>query len=286
MGMIAPRCELTVQSRDENDTRTTITLERAKVIGRAPECDVCLHSRSVSARHATVRWHDGTLEVMDLGSSYGTFVDDVRIDSWAPVTAESVVWTGDVSLRFVLVWAPIPTPIYFTSSNIRSAFTISGDSDSLTPRELVDFPAIAPFLPIRFQRSEGAISAVVDGADVVHYFEDGRLKLGSVELALVADDDSMASLMAPVSSSRHAEEGLESVTPPMKATTEQVAGANAGQGMGGTDVESEPAAEPSQPGLGVPNDTLRGRAGVDWLMLLMGIAALIALGAFAAWILQ
>lgn len=45
------------------------------IVGRTPECDVRLDHRSVSARHAQVTpLADGRLEVVDLGSSNGTFV--------------------------------------------------------------------------------------------------------------------------------------------------------------------------------------------------------------------
>jgi hypothetical protein len=281
--MMAPRCELTLQGSDEKARRTTITLERAKVIGRDAACDIRLDSRSVSSRHASVRWSDGRLEVRDLGSSFGTFEGKSRIDDWTVVASGAVVWIGDTSLRFDLVWSPIPTPVYFTSSQLRSAFTIAGDSDLLSRRDLVDFPDLQLFLPLRFVRMEGAITSVLDGNGAVHAFESGRLTLGTVELALLADDDSMASLLAPISSTP-AESELPShgraalVSARLAEQSIQVSVADV------ADVEPIATERPVLDET-VPKGTPSSRTGVDWSMVLMGIAVLIALGAFAAWIL-
>lgn len=42
------------------------------MIGRADECDVCLHDTTISRQHARLRFRDGVWVVQDLGSKNGT----------------------------------------------------------------------------------------------------------------------------------------------------------------------------------------------------------------------
>jgi hypothetical protein len=49
------------------------------VIGRLPECEVCLGDTNVSRRHAQVALDAGDVVVTDLGSTNGTFVNGRRI---------------------------------------------------------------------------------------------------------------------------------------------------------------------------------------------------------------
>ncbi|WP_322818422.1 FhaA domain-containing protein [Tepidiforma sp.] len=50
------------------------------IIGRGPEADLVLADLSVSRRHAEIRLRsDGALEIRDLGSRNGTFLDGTRI---------------------------------------------------------------------------------------------------------------------------------------------------------------------------------------------------------------
>ena len=57
--------------------------------GRDPGCDVVISEATVSRRHAEVKWDGHELVVEDLGSSGGTFVNDVRVQ-------HAVVQPGDV----------------------------------------------------------------------------------------------------------------------------------------------------------------------------------------------
>ena len=64
------------------------------MIGRQREVEVSLDSAAVSRRHARVTWEDGTVFVEDLGSSNGTFVDDVRITRKTRLLAGSILRVG------------------------------------------------------------------------------------------------------------------------------------------------------------------------------------------------
>jgi hypothetical protein len=57
----------------------TIEVENELVIGRQ-ESDVTIDDLELSQRHAVVRRHANRLQVEDLGSSNGTFVDGTRIE--------------------------------------------------------------------------------------------------------------------------------------------------------------------------------------------------------------
>ena len=66
------------------------------IVGRAPESDLQLESRSVSWRHASMKWDErrGGILITDLDSRNGTFVNDNRL-----LNTSSPLGFGDV-LRF------------------------------------------------------------------------------------------------------------------------------------------------------------------------------------------
>lgn len=69
------------------------------VVGRSPDCDVVLDDGSVSARHARLRWDADHVEVEDLGSANGTFVDG-RMIARARVRPGDELVLGRVSLSW------------------------------------------------------------------------------------------------------------------------------------------------------------------------------------------
>lgn len=71
-------------------------------IGRQPECTVFLDVPSVSRRHAEIRCDNGVrLEVIDLGSTNGTFVNGTRIKTATPIFGGDVIHFGDHEFRLV-----------------------------------------------------------------------------------------------------------------------------------------------------------------------------------------
>jgi predicted component of type VI protein secretion system len=51
------------------------------VIGRAPECDISVPADEMSRRHAMVKPTPDGLQVEDLGSSNGTFINNKRVQT-------------------------------------------------------------------------------------------------------------------------------------------------------------------------------------------------------------
>ncbi|MDX6653375.1 MAG: hypothetical protein QOH18_67, partial [Solirubrobacterales bacterium] len=60
---------------------STFAVERRVVIGSDPSCDISLDDPEVAEEHASLRVHDGALEIRDLGSESGTFVNARRISA-------------------------------------------------------------------------------------------------------------------------------------------------------------------------------------------------------------
>lgn len=48
-------------------------------LGRAPECDICIDSRGISRRHARLRPLDYGVEIEDLKSTNGTYLNGQRV---------------------------------------------------------------------------------------------------------------------------------------------------------------------------------------------------------------
>jgi S1-C subfamily serine protease len=73
--------------------------ERPLSIGRDPDCDIVVPDARVSRRHAEARpLPDGGVEIADLGSSNGTFVDGSRVTDPVRLTAGQSVQVGDTVL--------------------------------------------------------------------------------------------------------------------------------------------------------------------------------------------
>jgi len=72
-------------------------------IGRDLDNDVVLNDPTISGRHAVLNRRDAGWWIEDLGSTNGTFVNDLRLERAAPAVVRSgdVVQLGAVRLRLV-----------------------------------------------------------------------------------------------------------------------------------------------------------------------------------------
>ena len=73
----------------------------ATTIGRSPECDIFLDDVTVSRRHAVVAKKDDRLEIEDLGSLNGTFLNRRRIESAARLSDGDELQIGKYRLAFL-----------------------------------------------------------------------------------------------------------------------------------------------------------------------------------------
>lgn len=75
------------------------------VVGRQPDCDLVIDEASVSKRHAVLKWNAETkaCSVKDLGSTNGTFVDEVALGRREHRLEEMAVLSfGDVDYWFMM----------------------------------------------------------------------------------------------------------------------------------------------------------------------------------------
>jgi pSer/pThr/pTyr-binding forkhead associated (FHA) protein len=75
-------------------------LESRLTIGRAPESDIHLPDPSVSRRHASVYVEDGKAVLEDLGSSNGTYLNEMRVDK-ALLSSGDTLRLGKVTVWFL-----------------------------------------------------------------------------------------------------------------------------------------------------------------------------------------
>eukprot|EP00698_Gefionella_okellyi_P002607 TRINITY_DN12444_c0_g1_i1.p1 TRINITY_DN12444_c0_g1~~TRINITY_DN12444_c0_g1_i1.p1 ORF type:complete len:873 (+),score=215.78 TRINITY_DN12444_c0_g1_i1:28-2646(+) len=91
----------------------TYTLTTAStLIGREPACDICLESRSVSGRHASIDFSAGAAHLRDLNSRNGTFVNETRVqNAIMPLAHADIIKFGyDIkSYKFEIPGAEPPT---------------------------------------------------------------------------------------------------------------------------------------------------------------------------------
>lgn len=79
------------------------------LIGRDPECHICLHDATVSRRHAAIEQANGQARLTDLGSANGTTLNGIAIPPRSPVVLRDGDEIGVGSYRLVL-HRVVPTP--------------------------------------------------------------------------------------------------------------------------------------------------------------------------------
>jgi serine phosphatase RsbU (regulator of sigma subunit) len=89
-------------SGEETGRRVTVP-DGGLVIGRVPPADLILPEADVSRSHCRLTRHSGGLVVTDLGSTNGTFVDEVRITGSVALPVGSVLRVGARLLKHELL---------------------------------------------------------------------------------------------------------------------------------------------------------------------------------------
>jgi pSer/pThr/pTyr-binding forkhead associated (FHA) protein len=83
---------------EEGEARRHV-FEQQAVVGRDPDCDVSLASRSVSRRHALLEKTTDGWSLRDLGSANGTFLGEARVKE-VPLSTGAALRFGEVEALF------------------------------------------------------------------------------------------------------------------------------------------------------------------------------------------
>lgn len=78
----------------------TFELEGSKIIGRANDCDICLNVVHLSRNHARITVRGAELELEDLNSSNGTFVNGRKIETATVKAGDEITFD---TLKFTVI---------------------------------------------------------------------------------------------------------------------------------------------------------------------------------------
>jgi predicted component of type VI protein secretion system len=161
------------------------------VIGRE-QCDIALVDAEVSRRHAVVRVAGEALEVEDLGSTNGTFVNEERIAGTSPLAVGDEIRIGGCAWRVegppVPAAAPGPEPAA-PAQPLPAPSGIRGDVPPPTLSKVQRQPAPAPDAgqldfrpppPAKAPRRGRVSAARIDEATIVSYVVVGLTALAVI----------------------------------------------------------------------------------------------------------
>src|SRR5216684_4348709 len=83
---MADSIELVVRNTDRT---FPVTPGQVVIAGRTAQCDLHLDDPSVSRRHCSITFENGTLRIQDLQSANGTYVNELSV-------SDAIVQPGDV----------------------------------------------------------------------------------------------------------------------------------------------------------------------------------------------
>jgi pSer/pThr/pTyr-binding forkhead associated (FHA) protein len=99
--MINKPARLLVQRGTQKEREFELT-QAQSVIGRSPDNDIPIPDPEVSRRHAQIVQQGDEYAIVDLGSTNGTFVNNVRVKTLTPLRHNDQIRLGDaIDLRFV-----------------------------------------------------------------------------------------------------------------------------------------------------------------------------------------
>src|SRR5258708_4269712 len=79
------------------------------VVGRAVNSDCAIIDATISRRHAELAVADNGVQVRDLGSSNGTFVNGVKVDGYFVVAGDALTF-GKVAFKVEQSAPPVAAP--------------------------------------------------------------------------------------------------------------------------------------------------------------------------------
>ena len=161
---------------DDREEEEFILDGRDVAVGRAPSCDIVLHGDQLaSRRHALLRNKGRHYTVVDLGSSNGTYLNDLEIRE------EVVLHDGDCLKigSHELSYSTAPASANASLAGVRLSGTLpptplpktnpSLDSIQMSPRPEANAPASeSPFMVTSSAEPEPAVATETAGADQSH----------------------------------------------------------------------------------------------------------------------
>jgi ankyrin repeat protein len=99
-GNKSPRTPAATAVSDQADTTPIRLSNKPLTIGRAPECDVCYKSLTLSRRHARIESGENGYMISDLGSHNGTSIDGEKIKTPYRLDAGDMITLGAYEFEF------------------------------------------------------------------------------------------------------------------------------------------------------------------------------------------
>jgi hypothetical protein len=98
--MVKSPARIVVQRGVQGEREFELTLMQS-TIGRSPDNDISIPDPEVSRRHAQIVQRESGYAIVDLGSTNGTFVNDVRVTELTPLHHGDLIRLGDaIDVRF------------------------------------------------------------------------------------------------------------------------------------------------------------------------------------------
>ncbi len=93
-----------VDEDNQLHTENLLPSKEATLIGRSPHADIVVRNSSVSRQHVQLTWQDEHLVIEDLNSSFGTWLDNVRLNAneCQVIYADTEIRLGNLSLWYEL----------------------------------------------------------------------------------------------------------------------------------------------------------------------------------------
>jgi adenylate cyclase len=144
----------------ENPYRFELRPGTTLLVGRAVESDCAVVDATVSRRHAQLVVSDNGVQVKDIGSSNGTFVNGVKVDGYFVVPGDTLTF-GKVVFR-VEELSPITAPIIVTPAAGAPATVAdrSASSGDTGPRREATIVRLVT-QPVPIVRTSGSFKAVL-----------------------------------------------------------------------------------------------------------------------------
>jgi pSer/pThr/pTyr-binding forkhead associated (FHA) protein len=82
------------------ESRQTVQIpENGLLIGRSPDCDLCLNDEFASAKHCKIFFENEELFVEDLGSMNGTFINGAEAGKKSSLKFGQIIQIGITELK-------------------------------------------------------------------------------------------------------------------------------------------------------------------------------------------